>query len=172
MPLIPPPAKIPLPIQEDLRDFFVAAYSGKGAAADRVKDQLKVKNRSDSPTILVTVWEDRHRRVAALCIAELRMAASLGAALLLLPGVVVQEVEAANSLDGDAREAYDEVMNMLLGRLNQSSPVHLKLVGTFEHPQETLPDDAWVVLESPSARRDFALQIDGYGEGRLAILTR
>ncbi len=170
MPLIPPAAKIPLPMQERLSEFFVDLL-GKGAAASKARE-LKVKPGPDAPRVMVAVWEDKWGRVGAVCVAELMMAAVAGAALVLAPASVLPEVEQQGCLPDHLRENYHEVMNVLTTTIRTDSSPYLKLVGIFQHPDEPLPQAVWDVLASPSSRRDFDLTVEGYGGGKLSILTR
>jgi hypothetical protein len=170
MPLIPPAAKIPLPIQEALRDFFTDLL-GKGAAADKAKE-LKVKMGENAPELIVSVWEDKYGRVGALCIAELMLAAIAGAALVLAPPGAVHDVEKTRELPENLRDNYYEVINILTSVLNSPNTPHLKLTNQFFHPVEALPDDVLRVIETPSNRRDFDLMVEGYGSGKISILTR
>ncbi|MGD9792891.1 MAG: hypothetical protein AB7V43_05380 [Acidimicrobiia bacterium] len=170
MPLIPPAAKIPLPIQESLRDFFVDLL-GKGAAAEKAKE-LKVKTGAEAPKLLVSVWEDKYQRVGALCISELMLAAIAGSALVLAPASTLPEVEKAGELPDNLRENYQEVVNILTSVLNTPSTPHLKLTQTYAHPGDELPQAVWDVIAQPSQRRDFDLTVEGYGSGKISILTR
>lgn len=170
MPLIPPAAKIPLPIQEVLRDFFVDLL-GKGAAAGKAKE-MKIKQGADAPKLIVSVWKDKYDRVGALCIAELYFAAVAGAALVLAPATILPEVEQNQTLPDNLLENYQEVVNILTGQLNTPSTPHLKLVHTFEHPTHEMPKEVWDVIERPSSRRDFDVTVEGYGGGKISILTR
>lgn len=170
MPLIPPAPKIPLPVQEVLTDFFVDLL-GKGAAASKAKE-LKVKTGEDAPRLLISVWEDKYQRVGALCISELMLAAVAGAALVLAPASTCQEVEKQGALPENLRENYQEVVNILTSVLNTPTTPHLKLTSTFEHPSQELPQNVWDVINTPSSRRDFDLTVEGYGGGKISILTR
>jgi hypothetical protein len=170
MPLIPPAAKIPLPIQERLSEFFVDLL-GKGASASKAKE-LRMKQGPEAPKFMVAVWEDKWGRVGAICLADLMLAAVAGAALVLAPATVLPEVEQQGALPDHLRENYHEVMNILTTTIRTDSSPHLKLVGMWQHPDEALPQAVWDVIEHPSSRRDFDLTVEGYGGGKISIITR
>jgi hypothetical protein len=170
MPLIPPAAKIPLPIQEALRDFFTDLL-GKGAAADKAKE-LKVKMGEGAPELIVSVWEDKYGRVGALCISELMLAAIAGSALVLAPAAVLNDVEKERQLPENIADNYYEVVNILTSVLNTPNTPHLKLTQQYFHPVDELPDDVVRIIEMPGQRRDFDLTVEGYGSGKISILTR
>ncbi len=169
MPLIPPASKIPLPIQEVLKDFFVDLL-GKGAAASKGRE-LKLKPDGEAKYV-VAVYEDKYDRVGALCISELMMAAVGGAALVLAAPTILPEVEAAQQLPANLLDNYREVVNILASVLNTPSTPHLRLTSIHTWPDEDLPAEAWGVIETPGNRRDFEITVDGYGGGRLSILAR
>jgi hypothetical protein len=170
MPLIPPAAKIPLPIQEDLSEFFVDLL-GKGAAASKAKE-MKIKTGPEAPKLLVSVWEDKHGRVGAMCITELMLAAIAGMALVMMPASNLPEIEKAGALSPDVLDNYREVMNVLSTQLNRADTPRLKLTATYVHPSQELPEAVWNVIQNPSSRRDFDITVTDYGSGKLAILTR
>jgi hypothetical protein len=168
MPLLPPAAKIPLPIQETLRDLFVDLL-GKGAEATRGKE-LKVGRPGSGPALIVATWVDKFDRVGAVCIAELPIAAMVSAALVMAPPSRATDAVTAGALDDDLRENFHEVVNVLTTVLNTPTTPHLKLDRMFQYPAEDLPADVRRVVETPSSRRDFELAIDGYGKGRISLL--
>jgi hypothetical protein len=169
MPLIPPPTKIPLPIQEVLKDFFVDLL-GKGAAASKAKE-MKLNPDSDRK-LVVSVWEDKWNRIGAICVAEQMMAAIAGAALVMAPASSLGDIEKSGELPENLLDNYNEVVNILSSVMNQTEAVHLRLKQTFQFPDEELPKDLWAVVEAPSNRRDFDLTVEGYGSGKLSILAR
>jgi hypothetical protein len=169
MPLIPPINKIPLPIQEVLKDFFVDLL-GKGAAASKAKE-MKLSPDADRK-LVVSVWEDKWNRPAAICVAEQMMAAIAGAALVMAPAASLTDVEKSGELPENLLENYNEVINILSSVMNQTEAVHLRLKHTFQFPNDALPKDIWAVVDAPSNRRDFDLTVEGYGSGKLSILAR
>lgn len=169
MPLIPPASKIPLPIQEVLKDFFVDLL-GKGAAASKGRE-LKLRPDTEQKYV-VAIYEDKYERVGALCISELMMAAVGGAALVMAAPSILSEVEQAQVLPDNLLDNYREVVNILSSVLNTPGTPHLKLTTIHMYPDEDIPSEAWGVIENPGNRRDFEITVEGYGGGRLSILAR
>jgi hypothetical protein len=154
MPLIPPAAKIPLPIQEVLSEFFIDLL-GKGAAASKGRE-LKLKPETEN-NYVVAIYEDNFDRVGAICISELMMAA---------------EVMEDKKLPENLLDNYKEVVNILCSVLNTPNTPHLKLKAIHAFPDEELSREVWDVLDQPSNRRDFEIHVEGYGGGKLSILAR
>jgi hypothetical protein len=169
MPLIPPASKVPLPIQEVLKDFFVDLL-GKGAAASKAREMKLDPN--DERQLVVSVWEDKFNRIGAICVAEQMMAAIAGAALVLAPPALVADVEKEGVLPDNLLDNYNEVVNILSSVMNQTEAVHLRLTKTYMWPSDELPGDVWKVAKEPSNRRDFDLTVDGYGSSKISILAR
>jgi hypothetical protein len=107
---------------------------------------------------------------AALCVVDLELAASLGAALVMMPvGLVRECVQDATLLPGLGDNVF-EVFNVASRLLNRSGTKHVRLreqvlVGGV------LPEDAASLLTDCSRRTDFDLRVDGYGAGRFSILV-
>jgi hypothetical protein len=169
MPLIPPAAKIPLPIQEVLAEFFIDLL-GKGAAASKGRE-LKLKPETENKYV-VAVYEDNYDRVGALCISELMMAAVSGAALVMAAPSILPEVMEEKKLPENLFDNYKEVVNILCSVLNTPHTPHLKLRTIHAFPDEPLDREVWDILDQPSNRRDFEIHVEGYGGGKLSILAR
>ena len=169
MPLIPPAAKIPLPIQEVLAEFFIDLL-GKGAAASKGRE-LKLKPETEAKYV-VAVYEDNYDRVGALCISELMMAAVGGAALVMAAPSILPEVMEDKKLPENLFDNYKEVVNILCSVLNTPNTPHLRLSAIHAFPDEEMGHEVWEVLDRPSNRRDFEITVEGYGGGKLSILAR
>jgi hypothetical protein len=111
--------------------------------------------------------------VAALCISELRLAAITGSALGMIPAATLSEIDPNAPLRQDLMENYYEVVNMTTPVLQkvQGTP-RLKLAEMYTHPNDELPQSVWDIINSAGQRRDFDLTVEGYGSGKISILTR
>ena len=67
-------------------------------------------------------------------------------------------------------ENFQEIVNILAQLLNSPKTSHLRLSGVHVIPGD-LPDGVSSLLAQPQFRRDFAVQIDGYGSGRISLLV-
>lgn len=173
MPLIPPPVKIPLPLIEAVKDFF-GDLLGRGVALDKAQPALRVPNPGGdefATKFCISVYHDRRGQLAAVTVAELKLAAAASAALVLTPATVLPEVEKAADFVEDLRANYAEIGNIVAGLLNQGHKGHLKFTGLYVLPEE-LPEGVWPLLDAPGGRRDWTLQVEGYASGRFSVLVR
>jgi hypothetical protein len=181
-------ARIPLPIQESVRDFL-ADLLGRGVAVDKCAPMLlglepapsadaaepdapEVVDAPEDPgpqTLAVYSTDDGAPVAAAVC--DLALGAATGAALAMVPAVMLkEEVARSGEMPENLAENLHEVLNIFSSLLNSPSTPHLVLAETLTLPTELAPDVA-ELLTDPERRRDFVVVIDGYGEGRLTVLA-
>jgi hypothetical protein len=158
------PAHYPVPIQEDIRDLLVTLL-GRGVAADKVSPLVF---EDDDPGAIAEFLTDDDE-TGALCIFDGAFAVRAGAALVLVPSAAAEEDLGQGEIDGHL-EVAQEVVNVLSKLMNSASTPHLRL-GTIHRVPGELPDGVASLLERPEYRRDFAVHIDGYGEGRFSLLV-
>jgi hypothetical protein len=105
----------------------------------------------------------------ALCGADLSLAASLSAALSMLPPTAVKEAMAMRDLGGVMRENLREIMNICTRLVLDSTSPHLKLDQVY--PYKSLPAAAAAILVAAPGHREFHLQLPRYGGGVLSVLS-
>jgi hypothetical protein len=157
----------PVPIQEAVSEF-VSALLGMGTAASKVPPPTL---EADGSHVIATYCDDLGR-IAALITADLHFAAATGAALAMIPATAAHEAVEAGELSETLLENYREIANMTTSLLNTSTTPHLKLVDIWSSDDPELPADVWMVLESPSKRREYVVTIDGYGSGQMGVVIR
>lgn len=107
---------------------------------------------------------------AAMAVADLTLAAAAGAAIgMMPPKETFAEVEEAGGLEGDLLEFFHEVVNVAARLLNSPSTPHVVLRSLDPVPGE-VPEDLASIATTPSVRHDWTVTIEGYGEGKLALL--
>jgi hypothetical protein len=159
------PAHYPVPIQEDVRDLLVDLL-GRGVAVDKV-GALELE---DHDPALIAAYVDDDGAVGALCMVDGPFANRAGAALSMVPAVVAEESVGKAVLADNLVENTEEIVNILARLLNSARTPHLKLGGVHRLPGD-LPEGVIGVREHPEFRRDFAVSIEGYGEGRFSLLV-
>lgn len=108
---------------------------------------------------------------AALLVMDVGLAASLGAALVLMPaGLVKQCVQEKGLLPMLVENSY-EVLNVVSRLITRAGGVHYKLREQTLSGQP-LAADAADILRSASRRVDLALSVEGYSNGVLSILVK
>jgi hypothetical protein len=119
---------------------------------------------------IVGSYVDDGGSVKAVCLVDLVLGNALGAALALVPEPRVAAAVSAGRVDEDLAENTREVLNVAASLFN-SGDRHLKLAGTWVE-KEPVPDDVVAFLRVPGRRDDLRLEINGYGGGVLALVTR
>lgn len=160
------PAHYPVPIQEDVRDILVTLL-GRPASVDRTKTRLAL---DDEHRGVIEEFITDDDRVDALCIYDNEFAVRTGAAIVMIPANVAEEDLRDGGMPEHHVECAHEVVNVLSRLMNSASTPHLRLGKTHQLPC-ALPDDVERILRQPEFRRDFVVFIEGYGEGRFALLV-
>jgi len=105
----------------------------------------------------------------ALCGVDLGLAASLSAALSMLPPTLVKEAVKTGDLGRVMAENLREIMNICTRLLLDSTSPHLKLDQVY--PANSLPAAAAAILAATHSHREFQLQLPRYGGGVLSLLS-
>lgn len=162
----------PVPIQEAVGEF-VAALVDRPAAATKVQPTPIDRDPDErEQRWVVALYEDQQGRLAALALADLAFAAATGAALGMIPAAAASDAVKAGELSETLAENYAEVANIMASVLNSPSSPHLRSAGTWSLDDPDLSDEVWEVLASARKRREFAVTIDGYDDGRVSIVIR
>jgi hypothetical protein len=158
------PASFPVPIQEDIRDLLIDLL-GRGAAVDKVSPLLLAE---DQPAVIAEYRTD-DGAVGAVCLVDAEFAIRAGGALTMVPPAAVADTVRKGEVT-ESLENFREIVNILAQLLNSPKTSHLRLAGVHVVPGE-LPEGVSSLVERPEFRRDFAVQIEGYGAGRLSLLV-
>lgn len=163
-----PPANAsapPVPIQEAVGEF-VGALVGKGTAATKV---TPTAINPDGQHIIAT-YIDTNGELAALSLADLSFAAISGAALGMIPAAAALEAAEAGELSETLFENYQEVANIMTSLLNTPNSPHMRLDQIWPSNNSEIPDTVWHAIANPSKRREFAVMVEGYGDGRIGVI--
>ena len=109
--------------------------------------------------------------VAAIAVTDLDLSTAAGAAIGAMPPQETrQEVDAIGKLDGDLVEFMHEVINVASRLLNSPTTPHVVL-REFDPVPGEVAEDLAAVASNPSVRHDWTVGVEGYGEGRIALLS-
>ena len=106
----------------------------------------------------------------ALCGADAQLAATLGAALSMLPPAVAKEAANSRTLTDTMIGNLREIMNICTRLLMDEASPHLKLDEL--HTAKTLPPAAAALLGAAHAHREFQLQLPKYGGGVMSLISK
>ncbi|MGY1736903.1 hypothetical protein [Geodermatophilus sp. SYSU D00684] len=125
---------------------------------------------TEKDPVSVAVYVSPTMAVNALCVMDLPLAAWTGGALALLPPGGVQDVvEEDGELTAMLTEALHEVVNVLSALFNVPGAPHSKLYQLYA-PGDDLPGDVAGMLAAFN-RLDLAVEVPGYGKGRLSLVV-
>ena len=154
-----------LPAPKDVRDML-AGLVGKPVTVSPGAPVTPAPKRPVS----VAVYVDPQMAVNALCVMDLGAAAYTGGALALLPpGGCQDAVEEDGELTPMLVEALHEVVNVLSALFNVPGAPHSKLHASYA-PGDDLPGDIAGMLAAFN-RLDLAVEVPGYGKGRLSLVV-
>ena len=119
-------------------------------------------------TVALFKTEDPVLEVAVVC--DVPLAASLAAALSVVPAAAVKDAVAAGTLDDSLRDNFAEVMNVLARFLSTGSGRRFALNRVLCPPD---PVEAAVLAaaEGSDERRELAADVPGYTRGQIAFCT-
>ena len=111
----------------------------------------------------------RSETLAAVGIGDVRLVSMAGSALSMVPPGAAQA--AADS--GDPSEAmlenFHEILNVAASLIIDAGSDHVRLDGIA--PADALDEEAAALAASGTTRRNFTVDIDGYGQGTLSFIA-
>ena len=160
MPLGTPARRMPIP--EDVRDFL-SDLLGKPVAVSKGQ-----KLSFDDPTRFVTgIYIEDDGTLGGACIADLSLAASVGAALAMMPTVVAKESVDAGELSEGLRDNFYEVANILSRLLNGPSVPHLRI----SELAAGVPDQVMELSGKAAGLKHYNVTIVDYAGGSMSLLA-
>lgn len=159
-------ARVPLPARASFRDLLrdllgraVTVRPGTGLQLDPDRASYLSGFRFDDGS------------AAALAVTDLDLSTAAAAAIGAMPPQETrEEVEQAGRLDGDLVDFMHEVVNVASRLLNSPTTPHVVL-REFEVVPGEVPEDLAELATTPTVREDWTVGVDGYGEGRIALLA-
>ncbi|MGC9669185.1 hypothetical protein ACNTMW_21835 [Planosporangium sp. 12N6] len=152
-----------LPAPKDVRDLFEDLL-GRPVTVGTANPVLA----EDLKTTLVSLYTDNHHKLWAVVGMDLPLTVYAGAAIGLLPPGGAQDCVEDGVVTPTQAENVREVCNIMTTLLNHEGGPHLKLYQVFV-PGEQIPNDAGALLCALGNRIDLAVEVGGYGSGRLSI---
>jgi hypothetical protein len=116
---------------------------------------------------IMSVYRFEGNGLAAAFGMDLPLSAYIGAAIGLLPPGGAQDCVDEGVLPPTHADNVREVCNVMASLLNHPGRPHVKLERTVT--QDAPPDDVRTILIQRANRLDLAVDVAGYGRGRLAV---
>lgn len=119
---------------------------------------------------VTAVYANDQGEPVAACVAELKLAACLGAALLLIPASSALEAAAQGAIPETMADGLRELLNITTQLFRpelQSSRIFLRDVNIGGAP----PDDVAAGLARPVGRLDIEVEVSGYATGKMTLVV-
>jgi len=126
-------------------------------------------NRRATPCVTAR-WVSDHGELLYVGFCELTLAASFGAALGLRPPSAVTHMLKAGGIPEELHADTREVFNVLSRTFNDAGSEHT-LLEDVSFPPSRPPLDVIKLDRRPAARQDFMVTIEGFGAGKLSVLS-
>src|SRR5690349_5055269 len=159
------PTNFPMPGQDKVRDVL-ADLMGRTVTVART-DVIPVEVEGPGPAALAD-YEADGGAIGVLCVADLRLTNALGAALTLVAPAAVDEAVERLRIDDPTFDNFREVVNVLTSLFNTTDTPHVKFREVHRLPAD-LSAETVQLLDAPRGRRDFDVNVEDYGSGRLSV---
>ncbi|MFL6025055.1 MAG: hypothetical protein ACJ72O_17065 [Marmoricola sp.] len=117
----------------------------------------------------VAVYVDDTLQVTSVIAFDLALSAHAGAAIGLVPAAGAQTAIEEGILNDTLRDNLYEVLNIAASLFNADGATHVRLYDAH-HIGNPLPGDVLVKALTLGRREDLAIDVAGYGSGRLSVV--
>ncbi|MFZ4583741.1 MAG: hypothetical protein ACOYNI_00750 [Acidimicrobiia bacterium] len=158
------PARFPMPAPERVRSTLADLFG-------RSVEIAKVSPPDPEDAAYVADLLADTGSTGALIVSDPAGVAVLAAALTMMPPAMVESVRTRGTIDEPSiPENFGEVVNVLAQLFNSPDTPHLRW-NSVNRADGELEAPVAKLLAEPAARRDFAITVEGYGNGKLSILV-
>ncbi|HZC72536.1 MAG TPA: hypothetical protein VE442_17700 [Jatrophihabitans sp.] len=153
-----------MPSTKDFKDL-VEGLLGRDVALTDSQQRIV----ADDPMV-VGVFVDPSRQIAACAAFDLPLAIYLGAAVALTPPGGAQDMVADGELTSMVAENLFEIFNVMSALFHNDAHAQ-ETLGEMYLPGHTLPPQVTAWLSHPTGRLDLDVEVSGYGSGRAVLAT-
>jgi hypothetical protein len=154
---------VPLPKPPEL-EKLLGALLMRPVKIARVEDEV-----APTPPHATALFQTDDPVLQVLVRADLAAAASLAAALSVLPVAAVKECVAAKKMDESLQDNYVEVMNVLSRFISGGGRTFRS--GAVTCPPNAAADEVLALVEGSDEKRIYTVEVPGYFAGRLEFVT-
>lgn len=158
----------PLPALKEIRDLL-AMTMGRECEMTLAEESV---TPATQPGVVVGVYVSQFLRAEAVIALDKPLAATLGAAIALIPPATAEEAVGAGPLPQNLLENTSEVLNVMSSLFNAEGAPHLRLETVYDSGDGPLPGDVLTRLRSYGPRLDLTVEVQGYGGGLLGVILR
>lgn len=154
---------VPLPKPPEL-EKLLGALLMRPVKVARAEDEA-----APQPPLASALFQTDEPVLQVLVRADLPLAASLAAALSVVPAAAVKECVASKAMDASLQDNFGEVMNVLSRFLSMGGrPFRL---GPVTCPPAAPAAELAPLVDGSDERRIFHVEVPGYAAGRLDFVT-
>lgn len=157
---------VPLPVRETVAEVLTDVL-GRQVLVQRDVQPLRP---GSAGAVAVASFMYEGGRLAGVGVADTPFAAHAGAAFAGLPPERAQQAVDAG-LDDELRGLLRHILDVLSRLLNSAWTDDVVLRDVRFLPGERLTGDTTALCTYPAGRQGYVVDIEGYGEGRLALLS-
>lgn len=134
-------------------------------------DVLAIDHWTPEPNEVGVIAEfvDDQQQVRAVAILDLALSVFAGAAIGMLPPGGAQDMVGDHELTPLVQENLFEVLNIASALFNTPGNAHVK-IGALLGPEMVVPAQIAPLIPRVTGRLDLAVDIHGYGNGRLGLI--
>ncbi len=158
----------PLPTLKDVRDVL-ALTMGRDCEVTLAEESV---SPATQPGVVVGVYVSQFLRAEAVIAFDKYLAATLGAAIALIPPATAARGAGAGPLPENLLENTSEVLNVMSSLFNVEDAPHLRLEQVYDSGDGPLPGDVLTRLRSYGPRLDLDVEVQGYSGGLMGIVLR
>ncbi len=144
---------------------WMSDLTGRNVSADDAGSKISL---NEGPGYIAT-YTDQALNIVGLCRCDIAGAASLGAALSLVPPARVEESVRDGSLDELLMENFAEVCNVMSRAFTGASAPSVTL-GKIHHAPVAANDAGVEPEQDGSARLDMNIDVMGYTNGQMTLI--
>lgn len=153
-----------LPVPKEIRDLLTELLDRNV----QVSPSAPLAPTPNNPCT-VGVYVDDSLQVTAMVAFDLPLSAHAGASIGLVPAAGAQAAVDEGTLNDTLRDNVYEVLNIAASLFNADGATHVRLYDVH-HIGNPLPGDIMVKALTLGRREDLAVEVAGYGTGRLGVV--
>ncbi len=156
----------PMPVRAAVRDLLTDLLGRRARVSSAPPQGLTAEQPA-----LCGIYRLDDGLPVAVFVGDQDLAARAGAALAAMPLEEALPSDPAAGLAEDVRDCFKEVLNVMTKLLNNPTAPHTVLREVVALPGRVAADVAELISQ-PGQRSDYRVEVDGYGEGTITLLTR
>ncbi|MEQ8762607.1 MAG: hypothetical protein RL885_01685 [Planctomycetota bacterium] len=154
-----------LPDQDDVRKTLTSLL-GKEVTVNAGGSALEP---DCAQPLTVAVYQDAEENTVAVCVIDLPLSSSMGAALALIPPGVAEDCIRTSQIPENIFENVSEVLNVCVNLFHGPSRIRLSKVLSPGNPADERTVD---FCDDSEVNDHFRVSVPGYSDGRISLYLK